>query len=309
MKKSTDGKILLGPSTFGELDASPLKRLKDAGWSIIENPYKRKLTKPELLNILADDVVGIIAGLESLDREVMQASNLKVISRCGSGMTNVDIQSANEFGIKICSTPYGPTEAVAELTLGALLNLLRMISLMDRELHRGSWKKKIGVQLEGKTVAIVGFGRIGKRFSELLKPFNLSLIVVDPFVQDYNEKYPILTLEEALPKADIISFHLSGEDTLLSTKEFKLIKPGAYLLNAARGGVIDEMELEEALKKGIIKGAWLDTFEQEPYTGPLKKYNQVLLSPHIGSYTLECRRSMEMESVENLIAAFGEIMN
>lgn len=309
MKSLIDGKILLGPSTFGELDKAPLNRLTDAGWTIIENPYKRKLTKSELLDLLTEDVVGIIAGIEPLDREVIQTSNLKVISRCGSGMTNVDIKSAEEFGIKVCSTPYGPTEAVAELTLGALLSLLRMIPLMDRDLHNGIWKKKIGSQLGGKTILIVGFGRIGKRIAELLEPFHVKIIIVDPFLKDYQGNYTTLSLGEALPLADIITLHLSGEETILSAREFQLIKPGAFLLNAARGGLIDEGALYNALKNGKIQGAWLDTFSSEPYTGPLTEFSQAILTPHIGSYTRECRRSMEMESVENLLSAFREIKN
>ena len=118
-------------------------------------------------------VKGLIAGLETLDAEVMSKSELKVISRCGSGMSNVDIEAAGQYGIKVCSTPNGPTSAVAELTLGAMINLLRMISLMDRDMHEGRWTKKIGMQLEGKTVVIIGLGRSGRKVVSLLKPFNV----------------------------------------------------------------------------------------------------------------------------------------
>ena len=296
-------KILIGPSSFAELDKTPLNRLKDAGCCIIDNPYKRKLTKPELLALLEDDVVGLIAGLEPLDREVMEKSHLKVISRCGSGMSNVDQVTAAELGIKVFSTPYGPTAAVAELTLGALLSLLRKIPLMDRELHAGKWTKKIGMQLEGKTVVIIGYGRIGKKVASLLLPFNVNLLVVDPFLQKPIDDMPpaVVSLEEALPKADIVTLHSSGEDCVLGKKEFQLIKPGAFVLNAARGGLIDEVALISAIEGGRIRGAWLDTFKQEPYVGPLTRYPQVVLTPHVGSYTRECRKRMEMEAVQNLI--------
>lgn len=294
-------KILIGPSSFAELDKTPLNRLKDVGCCIIDNPYKRKLTKPELLALLEDDVVGLIAGLEPLDREVMEKSHLKVISRCGSGMSNVDQVTAAELGIKVFSTPYGPTAAVAELTLGALLSLLRKIPLMDRELHAGKWTKKIGMQLDGKTVVIIGYGRIGRKVASLLLPFNVNLLVVDPFLQEPIPDVSVVPLEEALPKANIITLHSSGKDCILGKKEFQLIKPGAIVLNAARGGLIDENALISALDNGIIQGAWLDTFEQEPYEGSLTGYPQVVLTPHVGSYTRECRRQMEMESVQNLI--------
>ncbi len=296
-------KVLLGPSTFAAQDPSPIERLAAAGCEIIKNPFGRKLTKQELIGLLPG-VKGLIAGLETLDAEVIRKSELKVISRCGSGMSNVDIEAAGRYGIKIFSTPNGPTSAVAELTLGAMLNLLRMVSLMDRDLHEGRWTKKIGMQLEGKTVVIIGLGRIGRKVVSLLKPFNVRLIAVDPDVREDIDGVEVLPLDKALTEADIITIHSSGEQQIIGDDEFRLIKRGTFLLNAARGGVINESSLIQAIEGEQIAGAWLDTFSIEPYVGSLTKYPQVLLTPHVGSYTLECRRAMEMEAVDNLIAAF-----
>lgn len=296
-------KILIGPSTFAELDNAPLIRLRDMRFKIIENPYKRKLTKPELIDLLAHGVTGLIAGLELLDREVLERSDLKVISRCGSGLSNVDLEAAEELGIKVCSTPDAPTEAVAELTLAALLSLLRMIPQMNKDLHEGKWTKKIGTQLKGKIIVIIGYGRIGRRLSQLLIPFKTKIIAVDPYLQGANDDVDLLPLEQALPQADIITLHSSSDTCILSEKEFSLIKPGVFLLNAARGNLMDEAALIRAIEEDRIKGAWIDTFEQEPYTGPLTNYPQVILTPHVGSYTTECRKQMEMEAVDNLIAA------
>ena len=296
-------KVLIGPSTFAALDSAPMDILIEAGFEVANNPFGRKLTKEELIEFLPG-IAGLIAGLESLDREVLEKSNLKVISRCGSGMSNVDIDAAKQLGIKVFSTPFGPTSAVAELTLGALLSLLRMIPQMDRDLHEGRWNKKIGTQLEGKTVVIIGFGRIGRRVAELLAPFKTRILVVDPFLRDFTENLPVLTLEEALTQADIVTLHSSGESIIIGENEFNLMKSGAFLLNAARGDLIDEDALVKSLEEGKIQGAWIDTFSQEPYSGPLTKYEQVILTPHIGSYSIECRRSMEMESVQNLINGF-----
>lgn len=299
-------KILLGPSTFAALDSGPMERLVESGCTVIDNPYKRKLTKEELLRLLSDDVIGLIAGLEPLDREVMEKTNLKVISRCGSGMSNVDMDAAEELGIKVCSTPFGPTQAVAELTLGAMLSLLRMVPQMDRDLHDAKWKKRIGYQLAGKTVTIIGFGRIGRLLSMLLNPFETRILAVDPYLDDAVEGVEMVTLDEALPQSDIITIHSGGEFQIMGNAQFTLIKPGAFLLNAARGGLVDENALMETLDRGTIAGAWLDTFEEEPYEGPLTKYPQVILTPHVGSYTLESRKQMESEAVENLIAALAE---
>ena len=294
-------KIIIGASSFAELDKTPLELLLSAGYVVVDNPYKRKLTKEEIVELLKEDVIGLIAGLEPLGREVLQKSNLKVISRVGSGLSNVDMKTAKELDIEVLNTPYGPTTAVAELTIGAMLSLIRMISLMDKNLHNGKWTKKIGTQLEGKTVVIVGYGRIGRKVASLLFPFNVNLLVVDPFIQEPIDDISVVPLEEALPKADIITLHSSGEDCILGEREFRLIKLGAFVLNAARGSLIDEAALIHALEDGRMRGAWLDTFSQEPYAGRLTRYPQVVLTPHVGSYTRECRKGMEMEAVQNLI--------
>ena len=295
-------KILIGPSSFGAEDRAPLERLLRAGCEVVDNPFKRRLTKGELLDLLDEKTTGLVAGLEPLDREVLQKSRLKVISRCGSGLSNVDLTAANELGITVCSTPAAPTTAVAELTLASMLSLLRMIPQMDQDLHEGRWTKKIGLQLEGKTVVIVGLGRIGRRVASLLAAFGTRVLAVDPYETPEAVGVPLIPLGQALPQADIVTLHCNGDSCLLGRKEFELLKPGAFVLNAARGGVIDETALLEALRAGRVAGAWLDTFEREPYDGPLRDSPNVLLTPHVGSYTRECRKRMEMEAVENLIA-------
>jgi D-3-phosphoglycerate dehydrogenase / 2-oxoglutarate reductase len=296
-------KILLGPSSFAELDRGPLEALKKLDYEIVDNPYKRKLTKDEILTLLSENVVGLIAGLEPLDKAVLEHSRLKVISRVGSGLSNIDLDAADKLGIKICSTPDGPTEAVSELTLGVLLNLIRMVPQMDSDLHQGKWRKKIGVQLKDKTIAIIGFGKIGRRLAELLSPFQVKILVVDPFLDKNSTEYSVVSLETALSQADVVTIHSSGDKCLLGDYEFSIMKDGMFLLNAARGGLISEPSLIKALDDGKVAGAWLDTFSNEPYQGELASYTQVILTPHVGSYTLECRKQMEMEAVENLINA------
>jgi len=251
-------KVLLGPSSFGSLDQAPIERLKASGCEIIPNPYKRKLTKGEIIGLLKDDIPGLIAGLEPLDREVMEKTKLKVISRCGSGMSNVDKETAENLGIEVRSTPNGPTLAVAELTVGAMLGALRMIPQVNNDLHSGKWNKQIGRQLSGMTIAIVGFGRIGQQVALLLKPFNVKILAVDPQVtSDFGFN---VSLDEALAKADIITLHCSGEEVVLGKNEFSKMKDGIFVLNGARGTNIDEDALIKALDSGKVAGAWIDTF-------------------------------------------------
>jgi D-3-phosphoglycerate dehydrogenase len=293
-------KVLIGPSTFAALDSSPADKLIDAGFEVVNNPFGRKLTVKELMNLLSG-VTGLIAGLENLNREVMEGSDLKVISRCGSGMSNVDLKAAEELGIMIFSTPDGPTTSVAELTVGLLLSMIRLLYKMNMSMHQRKWNKQIGTQLNGKVVAIVGFGRIGRTVCRLLKAFEADVVAVDPSFSGVVDGTQILSLEDALKKADIIILHCSDVGVLLGEDEFKLMKEGVYLLNVARGNLIDEASLIHALEGGHVAGACLDSFTEEPYNGPLCDYEQVILTPHIGSYTYECRRLMEMESVENLL--------
>lgn len=295
-------KILIGPSSFAQKDNSPIEVLEKENYVVVNNPFGRKLTKDELLELLDSEVVGLIAGLETLDRVVLSQSNLKCISRVGAGMSNIDLDAAKELGIVVLNTPDAPTQSVAELTIGALLNLLRMIPQMNSDLHDGKWNKKIGFKLEGKICLIIGYGRIGQRVARILKAFGAEIIIFDPFMQNDNLIKKIDNLEEALGLADIISLHNSGDQCILGSNEFSKLKSNVILLNASRGNAIHEPSLISALDNNKILGAWLDTFSEEPYKGLLINYSNVLLTPHVGSYTLECRKSMEMEAVNNLLS-------
>lgn len=299
-------RVLIAPSSFAELDPEPMDKLLEHGFEVVNNPFHRKLTSSELKDLL-QGAIGLIAGQETIDREIMKESGLKVISRCGVEMSNIDLQAAKELGIIVKNTPDAPTIAVAELTIGVMIALLRMIPAMNQDLHNGKWSKKIGVQLSGKTIAIIGFGRIGRYVGRLLRPFNVKLIAVDPALQGIIEQTPVVSLQEALPQADIITLHLSGTSQVLGRHEFSMMKEGVFILNASRGGVIDEDSLLEAIKEGKVAGAWMDAFTQEPYRGPLADFPQVILTPHVGSYSRECRQRMEIEAVDNLISALGEV--
>ncbi|MCH7482399.1 MAG: hydroxyacid dehydrogenase [Chloroflexi bacterium] len=300
-------RVLIGVSSFAEADERPLGRLRSAGLEVTPNPFGRRLTGPEVSELMAGDVVGLIAGLEPLDRGVLAGSRLRVISRVGVGLSNVDLDAARELGIDVRSTPDAPTSAVAELTLGAALALLRGLPAMDAAMHDGRWERHLGTQLGSKTVVIVGFGRVGRRVAELLAPFGARVLVADPNLDSSQTAgYPLLPLADALPQADLVTLHASGEDRLLDAAAFAAMTDGVFVLNAARGALIDEGALAAALDSGKVAGAWLDTFVEEPYSGPLRAYASVLLTPHAGSNTRECRARMEAEAVDNLLQALGK---
>ena len=295
-------KVLITTSTFGETNNKPLQILKGANFEVINNRYKRKITQTELIQLL-DGVQGVIAGLEMYDYDILSKSELKVISRCGSGLSNIDLETAKKMCITVYNTPEGPTQSVAELTVGCLLSLIRDVPRANNLMHVGKWQKFTGHLIEDMNVLVIGYGRIGKTVAKILSAIGANILVHDPFVNK-NEILPSfkrVALKDGIESADVITLHSSGANMVLGVNEFALMKEGVYILNASRGGLIDEDALERALISGQVAGAWLDTFNQEPYSGSFSKYNQVILTPHIGSYTEEGRYKMEIEAANNLL--------
>lgn len=294
--------IFISPSSFGEGDPQPLKMLKDAGMNVQINSYGRRLTSDECRS-LYKDIDGLIAGTEPLTAAVLEsAKNLKVISRCGVGMENVDLKAAKRQGIKVFNTPDAPTLAVAELALGMMLALLRHLPHTDRDIRSGKWQKLMGSLLKGKRVGIVGFGRIGQKVAELVKALGAKVVYSDPAVN--KDGYQKVSLDELLAQSDIITLHLSGggkEAPLIGLRELRMMKQASRLVNCSRGGVVDEEALGKVLQEGHLAGAALDVFSKEPYTGPLTKLDNVILTPHIGSLAIESRIEMEVEAVKNLL--------
>ena len=295
-------KILIGPSSFGEVDPSPIKKLEKKGFEVIINPYGRKIKKKELIKLLDNSVIGLIAGLETLDDEVISKSSLKTISRVGSGISNIDLSSLKKNKIKLFSVPEGPVDSVAELTIANIINLFRNIISSDLAMKNKLWKRTIGNELKNKKILIIGCGRIGKRVYEILRFFGAEVKVVDPYISKSNKKkYNAISLSEGLKYADLITIHSSDEKCILGYSEFKIVKKGAYICNVSRGELISEKDLIKSIKNKTIAGAWLDTFSKEPYSGELTKLKEVILTPHIGSYTVECRKKMESIAVNNLV--------
>ncbi|HRK62769.1 MAG TPA: NAD(P)-dependent oxidoreductase, partial [Terricaulis sp.] len=223
------------------------------------------------------------------------------ISRVGVGVDMVDFAAARDRGIAVRSTPDAPAPAVAELTLGLILAMLRKVATLDRRLRAGEWAKAQGPLLAGKTVAVVGYGRIGRRVAELLRAFEAIPVPYDPVTAPGD-------LGALLEQADIVTLHLpySVETRhIIDAAMIARMKNGAYLVNASRGGLVDEDALCAALRDGKLAGAAFDVFEQEPYAGPLCGFDVVVLTPHVGSAAIEVRRRMETEAAANLVEALG----
>lgn len=299
--------VQITTSTFAVGNEQLLNRIQQAGFAVRGNPFGRRLTRSETLSLLDKDVIAVLAGLETLDREVLSHTALKVISRVGSGISNVDIDAARDLGIEVFSTPDGPTTAVAEMTIGALISLLREIPAMDAAMRAQKWDRRTGGEIEGRTVAVIGLGRIGCRVAELCKAFGATVIGVDPQAAGVPEWLRVVDLSRALTVADVFAIHASGDSCIIGAREIQSMKAGAVILNASRGGVVAEDALDDALKSGHIGAAWLDVFVEEPYVGPLIRHPKLLLTPHIGSYSQESRLKMEGQAVENVLNALKRL--
>lgn len=304
-------KVLISTSSFGTTGDKPLAMLAAAGFEYQLNPYGRKL-KPEESADLMQDIDAIIAGTEKMDRRLLaDLPRLKVISRVGTGLDGIDLAAAEELGIRVFNTPDAHVEAVAELTLAGILDVFRQMSRAERDIRTGTWRKPMGRLLHGKTVGIIGLGRIGKALVKLLQPFEVTVLAYDLFQDwDFAEAYDVdyRTVEAVLPEADVVSLHLPFNKEhyhFFDGRLLSLMKPEAILVNCARGGLVDEDALLARLQAGELAGAYLDTFEKEPYSGPLTTMENVVLTPHMGSYAAECRLRMETEAVENLLGFFG----
>jgi D-3-phosphoglycerate dehydrogenase len=304
-------KIFISTASFGEYDRWPIGALERKGLEARLNPYGRTLNAEETPHFL-NGVIGLIAGTEVLDRKVLSSSPLlKVISRCGAGMDNIDLKAAEELGIKVFNTPDAPTLAVAELTITLIFVLLRHVIEADNSIRQGKWKKYMGNLLHNKKAGIIGLGRIGKKVAELLIPFGVEILCCEPnpdekFINTYSVKN--LPLEDVLSNSDIITLHLppdTGRGYFIGKREIGLMKKSAFLINTARGNLIDEEALIYALKNNKICGAGMDVYEKEPYNGPLKELANVVLTSHMGSYAKESRIEMERQAVENLINGLG----
>ena len=294
---------------MGQCGSEPFDLLHENNYEIINNPYGRKLTEDEVIE-LAKDCVGIVAGVEPLTARVMDAlPNLKCISRVGVGMDNVDVEYAKQKGIIVVNTPDGPTRGVAELTLAMTLSLLRRIPQADAAMHQYKWKKQIGNLFLGKTIGIIGLGRIGKTVAELFRGLGNPVIGYDPYAnRDWAKEkgVEIKTFEDVLKDADILTLHIPGnkdKSPVITEEELNWMKDESFLINIARGGVVDEVALYNALKTGKLAGAAIDVYTKEPYDGPLCELENIIMTPHLGSYAKEGKLQMEIDAVKNFIDA------
>jgi len=264
-----------------------------------------------LHNVGAKPVLTTYDQLSATD--VCADGKLKVISRYGTGCDNVDLAVARECGVTVCYTPGANSQAVADLTFGMMLCLARRLPLLDRDTKAGGWTRSVGVELYDKTMGVVGLGAVGKGVARRARGFSMRTLAYDPaFDAGFARENGVTesTLERLFRDSDFISLHipLTAETRhIINRDALASFKPGAILINTARGGLIDEDAAYEALSSGALGGLGLDAYESEPpdASSPLFGLNNVILTPHTGSHTREAIENLADMSVENLVAVLS----
>lgn len=303
-------KVLITSVSFMNAGEQPIQLLKEKGCDLIWNRQGRALRSEELRTLIRD-VDGIIAGLDDYSEELLSsAKRLKVISRYGVGLDNVDLEAAKRLGIVVMNTPEVNTDAVADLTFGLLLAVSRKIPQSHQSTKEGRWERLIGRGVYGKGLGIIGLGRIGKAVAKRAKGFEMELIAYDvqrdeSFAETLGIKF--LPLDELLRLVDFVTLHCDlnvHTKRMIGSRELGLMKKTAYLINTARGELIDEEALYKALKEGKIAGAGLDVYKQEPPLGsPLLSLENTVTTGHIAAYADEAIEEMALASVKNLLSA------
>jgi D-3-phosphoglycerate dehydrogenase len=286
--------IVITTPTFARYSDSALTCLRQGGLEIVRVP-RSPGTEADVLQCLNGDTVAIIAGLEPITRKVMaSAPALKVVAKHGIGVDNIDLDAAKDLGVRVVNAPGTNSEAVADLVFGLMFCLARRIPDADAKLRAGEWPRVIGKQVWGAALGILGLGMIGKAVARRARGFNMTVLAYDPyFNQEFARSMDVrqASIEEILAASDFVTLHMpymESTKNLIGEKELKKMKPSAYLINAARGGVVDEGALLKALTDKTIAGAGIDAFSKEPPAGsPLLALSNVVVTPHMGAYTEE----------------------
>ncbi len=279
----------------------------------IETDTRNKMTTEELVKIIGDYDGMIVRSATKVTAEVLEhAKKMKVIGRAGVGVDNIDVAAATARGILVVNAPGGNTIAVAELTMAMMQSLARNIPQANASLRQGKWDKKAykGVELRDKVLGVIGLGRIGSAVTKRAQGMEMRVVAYDPYITEEKAEMQgvkLISLEELFKTADFITVHLpltKESKNLLNKKAFDMMKPGVRIVNCARGGVIDEAALYDAMKSGRVAGAAMDVFEKEPNTdSALFELSNFIATPHLGASTQEAQLCVAVDVAEEVVSA------
>lgn len=293
------------------LDNKAVEIFKESKFEVDTNHYDIE----DLKNVIRDYDVLIVRSATKVDKELIdiaKGSKLKLIIRAGVGLDNIDVKYATGNDITVKNTPNSSSNSVAELVLGHMFGLARHITLANLTMREGQWNKKqyTGIELSGKTLGIIGFGRIGKAIALKAKALGMNVIFYDAFITE-DMKFSYTPLKELLEKADFITVHVSATDkALIGQEEIAIMKEGVIIINAARGGVIDENALINGLNTNKVAGAGIDVFMDEPTPNDdLINHPNVSVTPHIGAATFEAQERIGEEVTEIVLDFYNNLAN
>ena len=290
-------------------DPEALKTIEQAGIQVVD---RSDITPEELLEEIPLYDCMVVRSRTKVRKDVIdRAENLKAVVRAGVGLDNIDVEYARQKGIEVLNTPSASTQSVAELTVGYLLALARNIPQMTISMKEGKWEKKSfkGIEVSGKTLGLIGSGRIGQAVAQRAIALGMTVIAFDPYIQELPD-VQLVDFDGLLERSDFISLHVPHNDEthhILDAAAFAKMKDGVRIVNCGRGGTIDEDALVQALKDGKVAGAALDVFEQEPPEGTkLFTLEGVIGSPHVGAGTFEAKERVGQVAAQKVIGALKE---
>lgn len=288
-------KILVTVTNYSKYCQAGKRILQDAGCEIIENTSGRPFTAEELEELVGD-VDGAIAGADVWSEQIFRAAlKMKVLVRFGVGVDNFDLEAAKKYGITVCNCPGINTTAVAEQAVALILGLTRQIVWLNKETKEGKWPRIMMHELKSCTVGILGFGSIGRNICEKLKVFSPVLIAYDKYVDEKEAErlgVEMVSFEEVLKRSDVISVNLPAVPEtigIINSQNITKMKNGVYLVNTARGSLVKEKDVAEAIRTGKIAGFATDVYAREPITreNPLLSSDRVIMTPHTSAETYE----------------------
>jgi D-3-phosphoglycerate dehydrogenase len=305
-------KVLITSRSFGEVSDEPLKILEDAGFEV--DFYNHKFEEIEF-NRRLSSCDALIIGAHTLSEEAIKgAAKLKIVSKHGAGLDNIDLKIMVKYGICVTNVPAVNSNAVADLTFSLILDIARKTSFASRGVKNREWSKIIGVDVFKKNISLIGFGEIGKNVARRARGFSMNVFVYDPYISklpnEFSEYAKLVSFEEALSVADFLSVHvpLNNETrNLIGCEELSKMKTGSFIINTSRGGIINEYDLAQYISNGHIAGAGLDVIEEEPIQGKnaLIDLDNVTITPHMGMYSREAINQVSLIAAKNVINYFS----
>lgn len=299
-------KILITPRSISKSGHPALSSLTEAGYEVLLSFPGRQPTEDELLSVIGE-CSGYLAGVEPVSKKVLDSAPLlRVISRNGVGLDNVDLQAAKEHGIEVLGTPGANSQGVAELALTMLLSSARALVESSNSIKSGGWKRSKGMEVQGKTLGIIGCGNIGQRLAKMAIGIGMNVVGYDMYPSEALKElkgFSFVTLDELLSLSDIISLHCPPEGKPLVDKQFlEQVKKGVIIINTARSALVDDEAMYQALESNTVLHYALDAFDTEPPAlNKLLLHERVTLSPHIGGFTEESIQRATSSAVANIL--------